>query len=133
MKRCLNCKTLLAGRQRKFCSRRCKNVHNNDYYQSYQAQQKRGRERKLQLIEMKGMECERCGYNKNYAALEFHHPTPGTKEFQLDLRSLSNRSWVAILLEAKGCRLLCSNCHTEEHNPQCTISRGSLKGSLTKS
>jgi hypothetical protein len=131
MKHCLNCKTLLSGRQRKFCSRQCKNAHNNDYYQSYQAQQKRGRERKLQLIEMKGMECERCGYNKNYAALEFHHPAPEDKEFQLDLRSLSNRRWAAILREVKSCRLLCSNCHAEEHNPQCALPAEYWKNSLS--
>jgi len=63
----------------------------------------------------------RCGYNKNHAALEFHHENPDNKDFQLDLRSLSNRKWDAIVREAGKCLLLCSNCHAEEHNPDCMI------------
>ena len=54
--------------------------------QSYEAQQRRGRERKLHLIKVKGARCEHCGYSKNYAALEFHHPDPREKDFQLDVR-----------------------------------------------
>lgn len=70
---------------------------------------------------MKGAKCVRCGYNQNYAALEFHHPDPHEKEFQLDLRSLSNRRWNAVLEEAAKCLLLCSNCHAEVHNPDCAL------------
>jgi len=116
---CLNCGTRLIGRQTKYCSRACKNTFLNQQLQSYQAQQDRGRSRKLELIKIMGGECERCGYGKNYAALEFHHVEPNKKEFQLDLRCLSNRKWEVILLEADKCRLLCSNCHAEEHNPDC--------------
>ncbi len=43
------------------------------------------------------------------------------KEFQLDLRSLSNRKWESILIEAEKCILLCSNCHSELHNPDCVV------------
>lgn len=121
MKKCINCKKLLKGRQSKFCSRLCKNTYNNLNYQSYQAQQLRGKNRKLQLIKLKGEKCSRCGYDKNYAALEFHHPVPGNKEFQLDLRSLSNRKWERVLKEAKDCILLCSNCHAELHHPDCQL------------
>ena len=121
MRACLNCKKQLTGRQTKYCSRKCKNQYINIYHQSYQAQQQRGRERKIKLIELKGMKCQRCGYSKNFAALEFHHPDPAHKEFQLDLRSLSNRKWEAVLKEASKCLLLCSNCHAEEHNPDCTL------------
>ena len=118
---CINCGKKLSGRQRKFCSRECKNIHNNQLFQSYQAQQRRGRERKLKLIGLNGGKCKRCSYSLNYAALEFHHIKPNTKEFQLDLRSLSNRTWEAVLKEAKKCVLLCSNCHAEEHNPACKM------------
>src|SRR5690554_4853918 len=121
MRKCINCNKGLRGRQTKFCSLKCKNIHNNYYYQSYIAQQRRGRERKLQLIKLKGMKCMLCGYGRNYAALEFHHPVHGKKEFQLDLRSLSNRKWEVILEEAKKCQLLCSNCHAEIHNPECKV------------
>jgi hypothetical protein len=94
---------------------------NNQSFQSYQAQQLRGRQRKLELIKLKGMKCEECGYNKNSAALEFHHTDPASKDFQLDLRSLSNRKWRLVLAEAEKCRLLCSNCHAELHNPECAF------------
>ena len=65
------------------------------------------------------MQCEDCGYDRNFAALEFHHTDPTTKNFQLDLRSLSNRKWASILAEMEKCVLLCSNCHSERHNPDC--------------
>jgi len=121
MHNCLNCEKKLTGKQTKFCSRPCKNTFNNHNYQCYQAQQKRGRERKLKLIGLKGKKCTNCGYNKNYAALEFHHNEPLAKEFALDLRSLSNRKWDAIVKESKKCALLCSNCHAEIHNPNCIL------------
>jgi hypothetical protein len=118
---CLNCGVKLQGRQKKYCSRDCKNVVINQSHQSYQAQQARGRDRKIELIRIKGKKCERCGYKKNYSALEFHHVNPAIKSFQLDLRSLSNRKWEVVLQEAEKCVLLCSNCHAEEHNPDCVL------------
>ena len=121
MKKCATCHKPLRGRQRKFCSRLCKNVDTNNRLQSYKAQQRRGRERKLELIRLKGEKCGHCGYSRNYAALEFHHPNPNEKEFQLDIRALSNRRWDAVLDEAKKCVLLCANCHAEEHNPDCVL------------
>ena len=118
---CLQCGKILSGRQSKYCSRQCKNIYLNQSLQSYEAQQVRGRKRKLELIKLQGNKCGMCGYDKNYAALEFHHKVPIEKLFQLDLRSLSNRSWDAILEEAKKCQLLCSNCHAEYHNPDCRL------------
>jgi len=118
---CIQCGKMLAGRQRKYCSRQCKNSYNNLTCQSYQAQQLRGRSRKVELIKLKGSKCESCGYKTNFSALEFHHVDPKTKSFQLDLRSLSNRRWGAVIEEAKKCRLLCSNCHAELHNPDCEL------------
>ena len=118
---CLQCGMILSGRQSKYCSRQCKNIYLNQSLQSYEAQQARGRRRKLELIKLQGNKCGVCGYDKNYAALEFHHKVPIEKLFQLDLRSLSNRSWDAILEEAKKCQLLCSNCHAEHHNPDCRL------------
>ena len=73
-------------------------------------------------MQVKGGKCQRCGYDRNYAALEFHHVEANRKDFQLDLRSLSNRRWAAVLTEAGKCVLLCSNCHTELHNPDCRLS-----------
>jgi len=76
----------------------------------------------MRLIEQLGGRCEQCGYSGNHSALEFHHLNPDEKSFDLDLRSLSNRSWERISLEARRCRLLCSNCHAETHHPDCSLS-----------
>lgn len=113
----MTCAGPLEGRQRKYCSRVCKNSDTNNRLQSYAAQQRRGRDRKIRLIRLKGSACESCGYAKNYAAMEFHHREPRKKSFQLDLRSLSNRRWEVILKELAKCSLLCANCHAELHNP----------------
>ena len=118
---CVICSSALTGRQRKFCSRKCKNQDTNSVHQSYLAQQQRGRQRKLQLIQLKGKRCGHCGYGRNHAALEFHHLDWRTKAFPLDLRSLSNRRWSEVLVEAEKCVLLCSNCHAEVHNPDCAL------------
>lgn len=50
----------------------------------------------MELIESRGGKCEVCGYDKNIAALEFHHINPDEKEFQLDMRHLSNTSLVQV-------------------------------------
>ncbi|MDQ2971509.1 MAG: hypothetical protein M3R20_00770 [Pseudomonadota bacterium] len=73
--------------------------------------------RKLELLERFGGKCNRCGYDRNQAALTWHHLDPGKKAFELDLRSISNRSPAAILEESKKCVLLCANCHAEAHFP----------------
>ena len=108
---CIVCGAPLSGRQTKYCSIHCK----NKALQSYPAQKQRGLDRKLQLVRARGGCCSKCGYNKNLAALIFHHEG-SDKEFKLDMRSLSNRTWDAVLAEAEKCILLCRNCHAELHN-----------------
>lgn len=98
--------------RRKFCSNTCKSKK-----YSYPAQRARGLKRKLELIERAGGKCSICGYNKNIAALCFHHLNPSEKEMHLDMRSLSNNSMNVIENEFSKCQLLCMNCHTEVHNP----------------
>ena len=112
--KCLICKKELVGRQRKYCSSVCKGKDTS----SYEAQQRRGLERKVKLIELMGGKCVKCGYKKNYSALSFHHKYPNEKETTLDMRSLSNNSWAKISAEASKCELLCMNCHMETHHPQ---------------
>lgn len=97
-----------------FCSSSCK----NKTHQSYKAQQDRGLQRKLQIVNEFGGKCSICGYKKNLSALTFHHQDPSKKEFKLDIRSLSNRKFSAISDELKKCILLCHNCHSEIHHPQ---------------
>ena len=109
---CKICNKRLKGKQIFYCSLKC----NNKAHQSYGAQQARGLRRKLELIERMGGKCCLCGYNKNLAALVFHHMKRELKEFRLDMRALSNRKKSRIESEIKKCILLCHNCHAEHHN-----------------
>lgn len=84
---------------------------------NYLKQKERAKQRKLEVIRLKGGCCSLCGYKKNFAALEFHHRDPENKTFTLDARKLSNTNWKSILLELEKCELLCANCHVETHSP----------------
>ena len=108
---CQVCNKLLVGKQAMYCSVKCKNT----VHQSYQAQKKRGLERKLIFIQKLGGKCSRCSYATNVAGLSFHHLS--NKKFQLDVRAFSNRKIEPILKEIDKCILLCHNCHAEIHNP----------------
>lgn len=114
---CVVCGAALGGRQTKFCSRRCKNASTDNKHQNYVSQQLRGRRRRQSLIRHKGGRCERCGDDRNEAALAFHHLAPTNKSFPVDLRSCSNTAWPVLVAEARKCLLLCLNCHAEIHNP----------------
>jgi hypothetical protein len=114
---CATCGANLSGRQRRFCSLKCKNADTNHRNQNYARQQERGLARKLVLIQEAGGACTRCGYDSNVAALTWHHLDPSTKSFQLDIRSLSNRTEDSIRRELVKCVLVCANCHAEIHSP----------------
>ena len=72
---------------------------------------------KLKMIQYKGGKCEICGYDKNIAALEFHHLNPEEKEFTV---SDTHHSWEDTQKELDKCICVCANCHRELHNPQST-------------
>lgn len=75
---------------------------------------KKRRENKLRAIEYKGGKCERCGYNKCEAALDFHHVDPKMKTAEIkDL--VKNCGFEKLKIELDKCILLCANCHREEH------------------
>jgi|LauGreDrversion4_2_1035121.scaffolds.fasta_scaffold405009_2 hypothetical protein len=114
---CEVCQALLTGRQRNFCSVKCRMKTTNFKHQVYTCQQARGLERKKQLIEIAGGECCDCGYKKNISALEFHHLNPEEKSFNIDLRKCSCAKWDRLVEEVKKCVLICANCHRERHNP----------------
>jgi hypothetical protein len=114
------CGTLLRGRQTKYCSPVCKNRD----LQSYEAQKRRGLARKIELVKASGGCCSICNYQTNLTALVFHHTDADTKDFKLDMRSLSNRKFEAVLKEIEKCILVCANCHAELHNPHLNL--GSL-------
>jgi hypothetical protein len=125
-KLCLFCSQDLTGKKMKFCSSKCKTDWNyangtEENPNTLQRQKRVSKERKLALIEMMGGGCSICGYNKNLAALSFHHRSPENKTFNLDSRKLSNTRMESILEEVKKCDLVCCNCHAEIHNPDLTL------------
>lgn len=69
---------------------------------------------KLAAIKYLGGKCNRCGYNKHTAALEFHHKNITEKDFNIG--NVANKSWLLIKKELDKCELLCSNCHRIEHS-----------------
>ena len=121
--KCVVCLLPLNGRQTKFCSRKCKNADTNNRHQSYLCQQARGLRRKRELVAERGGRCEICGYDRNLAALVWHHIDPASKSFELDLRAMSNRGVTALRAEFQKCQLLCANCHAEIHHPDHRLHR----------
>ena len=102
---CKICGKELQGSQRLYCANSCKqkghyqDIKNNT--NTSHSQYIRAWRRKLKLLDIFGSHCEICGYNKNIAALEFHHKDSTQKEFKLDARKLANTKWENILIEAK--------------------------------
>ena len=84
--------------------------------------------RSRELIRLKALQeketlgCSICGYNKNGAALEWHHLDPDAKEDEpSNLSKLGTWSgWQQYQEEIKKCILVCANCHREIHNPKLT-------------
>lgn len=98
---CIVCgKAILAGSNKKTCSRSCANTNRSGRtlgrLQKDKVQYYRGL--KLRLLAERGTTCERCGYSK-YEILNIHHKDRNRKH-----NGLGN------LL------LLCPNCHAEEHH-----------------
>lgn len=91
---------------------RCKKCHNV-------AQVAHARTAKLMAIKHKGGQCERCGYSRNAASLDFHHLDPAKKD--LNYKTSKHWSWDRLRAELDQCVLLCKNCHGEEHYPGCTL------------
>ena len=73
----------------------------------------RWKKRKLKAIEYKGGSCVKCGYDKYYGALEFHHRDPSEKD--ADWGKMRLWSWDKIEKELDKCDLVCSRCHQEIH------------------
>jgi hypothetical protein len=96
---------------------------NPDYKKHYKERYSHHRlKRKIRVAEMrkfvfeikKTLKCEKCGFNKHPAALQFHHKDP--KEKEMTIKNLCNRiSKENILEEIKKCQVLCANCHQILH------------------
>lgn len=74
----------------------------------------RRRELKRLAVEYKGGKCEDCGYCKSVSALEFHHVDPSQKDFAIG--TIGSRSFEKLKVELDKCKMLCANCHREEHD-----------------
>ena len=86
-----------------FCSRICANKTGVD---------KRRKLLKQKAVDLLGGKCSKCGYNKCFGALHFHHLE--NKSFGLSAKGLT-RSWKNVIEELKKCILVCANCHAEIH------------------
>lgn len=64
-------------------------------------------ELKGNVVALHGGHCVICGYDKNQAALEFHHVNAKEKEYA-DHRYITQK-------ESMKCVLLCCRCHREHH------------------
>lgn len=107
----LNVKCKRCGRDYVYDSRR-RQGHNKTSCNSCTVNTRRF-ELKKKAVEYKGGKCEKCGYNKSYRSMVFHHPS-SDKDFQIS--GSHCRSWESIKEELDKCNLLCANCHGEEHD-----------------
>lgn len=93
-------KPILAGLNKKTCSRSCANKHREGI--KYKLNRPKDKVKtqgllKIRLLKIRGSKCERCGFEK-YEILQIHH-----KDKNRNNNDLNN-------LE-----LICPNCHSEEH------------------
>lgn len=90
---------------------------------------------KLKAIKYGGGECQKCGYDKCWRALHFHHIDPNKKEFAI-FESRPGfkkvRQWDKLKDEIDKCMLLCSNCHTELHDKDERIIHKELNLNLSR-
>lgn len=70
------------------------------------------------IKEARGGKCVRCGYNKCFKALEFHHIDPSKKDFTI---SNDHFKLLDAVEETEKCILICSNCHKELHDDMWNI------------
>lgn len=71
----------------------------------------------LNLIKLKhefGGCCQKCGYNKCFGALHFHHTNKKNKIGEVSV-IFQNNGYKAAKKEAQKCLLICANCHAELH------------------
>lgn len=73
-----------------------------------------GKDNVKQLKTEYGGKCVRCGYDKCFDALEFHHTDPDTKEFSLG--QARGYNYEKLKAEMDKCILVCRNCHAELHH-----------------
>lgn len=98
---CVICgKPILAGLNRKTCSRSCANKHRVGIQYKMNSPRdkvKSQRSIKIRLLDQRGKVCEKCGYSK-IEILQVHHKNKNRNNNEFD-----------------NLELLCPNCHAEKH------------------
>jgi len=98
---CIVCgKPVLSSLNKKTCGRSCANINRTGIRYRINSPRDKVKSQstiKIRLLELRGQQCERCGYNK-HEILHVHH-----KDRNRNNNKVSN-------LE-----LICPNCHYEEH------------------
>ena len=100
---------------RKFYAKLKMNLEKYKHYRNLnvKATKRRVRTLKETLIVLFGGGCQKCGYRRNLAALDFHHKNPLTKNARTRLHIVQQCP--------QDYKLLCKNCHFEEHFPERNI------------
>lgn len=99
----------LIEKEIKKCTLLCQNCHHELHFKREPSDLRR-RILKKKYLDYKGInECQKCGYDKCIASLDFHHPNKN-KEFKFSEYCNSNVS-DSILKELDKCIVLCKNCH----------------------
>lgn len=95
----------------------CTKSHKKEHYQSNKSSYREAALRwRKWLIDLKSsLKCEKCGYNKSPAALDFHHTDPKTKLFSINHVGCNGKNEEEIEKEINKCVVWCSNCHREHH------------------
>ena len=91
-----------------YCSHKCKNKWTQTEWL---------KRRKQKFVQYKGGTCEKCGYDKHHAALEFHHIDPSTKVLEV-AAMVRTYGLEKIQEEIDKCILICSNCHRILHHEE---------------
>lgn len=71
--------------------------------------------RKIEVVQRMGDKCSKCGVFYPLSLYDIHHTDPSKKKFEINTRTVVNKSWGEIWKEAAKCILLCANCHRLEH------------------
>ena len=69
--------------------------------------------KKRRAVEHFGGKCIKCGYNRYYGALEFHHKDDNK---EVNPNQALNRRWERAIVELSKCEMVCANCHREIHS-----------------
>lgn len=85
--------------------------NNRDAYIQKAARNKRMHKSKWEAYK-RTLSCERCGYNENPRALEFHHLHDKSNNVST---LIGQGRFKAAYEEAEKCMVLCANCHRSAH------------------